>query len=153
MNNPAVAQSHPLSRIHLTNTRPHQLHTYTNLGAQWLIVDSSPSSIHVKAAGLEGEPSVRDTTVGNIKQLVVVSSSCIGTRIGSGTDLVSSPLRHHDDAPDLLHLRVVGRADSIQVACNLRGEGKQRQLGTWYILTCYSLHVWEEVNGSWPPAS
>ena len=84
---------------------------------------------------------------------LLVSSSCIGTRIRSGTDLVSSPLRHHDDAPDLLHLRVVGRADSIQVACNLRGEGKQRQLGTWYILTCYSLHVWEEVNGSWPPAS
>ena len=65
MNNPAVAQSHPLCRIHLTNTRPHQRHTYT-------VHDSLPSSIHVKAAGLEGEPSVRDTTaVGNIKQLVV----------------------------------------------------------------------------------
>ena len=84
---------------------------------------------------------------------LLVSSSCIGTRIGSGTDLVSSPLRHHDDAPDLLHLRVVGRADSIQVACNLWGEGKQRQLGTWYIPTCCPLRVWEEVNGSWPPAS
>ena len=54
---------------------------------------------------------------------LLVSSSCIGIRIGSGTDLVSSPLRHHDDAPDLLHLRVVGRADSIQVACNLQDEG------------------------------
>ena len=55
---------------------------------------------------------------------LLVLSSYIGTRIGSGTDLVGSPLWHHDDAPDFLHLGVVGRADSIQVACNLQGRAK-----------------------------
>ncbi|KAK4812136.1 hypothetical protein QYF61_000977 [Mycteria americana] len=33
--------------------------------------------------------------------------------------LVCSPLGHHYNAPDLLHLGVIGRAHSIQVTCNL----------------------------------
>ena len=82
----------------------------------------------MKAAGLEDEPSMRDTTGSNSwatsNTWLLVSSSCIGTKIGSGTDLVGSPLRHHDNAPDFLHLRVVRRADSIQVACNLQGRAK-----------------------------
>ena len=86
----------------------------------------------MKAAGLEGEPSVRDTTVSN--SWLLVTSSCIGTRIGSGTDLVSSPLWHHDDAPNLLHLRVVRRADSIQVACNLQEGGGGEGNKGWYMV-------------------
>lgn len=33
--------------------------------------------------------------------------------------LVRSPLGHHYNAPDLLHLGVIGRAHSVEVTCNL----------------------------------
>lgn len=40
--------------------------------------------------------------------------------VGQVDSLVCSPLRHHDDATNLLHLRVVWWTGAIQVACNLR---------------------------------
>ena len=39
--------------------------------------------------------------------------------IGQVDSLMRSPLRHHDDAADLLHLGVVRGTGAIQVACNL----------------------------------
>lgn len=42
-----------------------------------------------------------------------------GQLIGQVDGLVGSPLRHHNNATDLLHLRVVWWAGAIQVACNL----------------------------------
>ena len=39
--------------------------THTNLEAPMLIVVLLPSSTHVKAAGSEDEPSMRDTTASN----------------------------------------------------------------------------------------
>ena len=71
---------------------------------------------------------------------LLVLSSCIGIRIGSGTDLVGSPLWHHDDAPDFLHLGVVGRADSIQVACNLQGTAKVS------LMVGSRVHVYQHLN-------
>ena len=54
-----VISSHPLCRMPILG--PHQLHSTLIL----LTVDLLPSSIHVKAAGLEGEPSMWDTTASN----------------------------------------------------------------------------------------
>lgn len=42
--------------------------------------------------------------------------------IGQVDSLVSSPLRHHNDASDLLHLRVVWWTGAIQVSSNLEGK-------------------------------
>lgn len=39
--------------------------------------------------------------------------------IGQVDSLVCSPLWHHDDATDLLHLGVVWWTGTIQVPCNL----------------------------------
>lgn len=42
-----------------------------------------------------------------------------GQLVGQVDSLVCSPLWHHDDATDLLHLRVVWRTGAVQVASNL----------------------------------
>lgn len=39
--------------------------------------------------------------------------------VGEMHGLVGSPLRHHHDAADLLHLGVIRGAGAIQVTCNL----------------------------------
>lgn len=44
--------------------------------------------------------------------------------VGQVDSLVGSPLWHHDDAADLLHLGVVWWAGSIQVAGNLDRPGE-----------------------------
>lgn len=42
--------------------------------------------------------------------------------VGKVDGLMGSPLRHHDDASNLLHLRVVWGAGAVQVASNLKPE-------------------------------
>lgn len=42
-----------------------------------------------------------------------------GQLVGQVDSLVCAPLWHHDDAADLLHLRVVWWTGAVQVSCNL----------------------------------
>lgn len=51
-----------------------------------------------------------------------------GQLVGQVDSLVSSPLWHHDDAADLLHLGVVWWTGSIQVAGNLDRQRKSLRM-------------------------
>lgn len=50
-----------------------------------------------------------------------------GQLIGQVDSLVGSPLWHHNNATDLLHLRVVWWTGAIQVACNLEEPNRERK--------------------------
>lgn len=49
-----------------------------------------------------------------------------GQQIGQVDSLVCSPLWHHNNATNLLHLRVVWWTGAIQVACNLEEPNRGR---------------------------
>lgn len=50
-----------------------------------------------------------------------------GQLIGQVDRLVRSPLWHHHNATDLLHLRVVWWTGAVQVACNLEEPSRERK--------------------------
>lgn len=50
-----------------------------------------------------------------------------GQLIGQVDRLVRSPLWHHNNATDLLHLRVVWWTGAVQVACNLEEPNRERE--------------------------
>lgn len=56
--------------------------------------------------------------------------------VGQVDSLVSSPLRHHNDATDLLHLRVVWWTGAIQVSSNLDEKDQVKMLITKLMEGC-----------------
>ncbi len=64
----------------------------------------------------------------------------LGEEVGQVYRLVGPPLRDHHHTPNLLHLRIVRRTHTVQVASNLRSSGRQLSAGHTYTHTHQSIH-------------
>lgn len=65
----------------------------------------------------------------------------LGQLAGEMDGLMGSPLRHHHNTPNLLHLGVVWGTHPIEVACNLGGTERPGHPGT------HSQGPWQRERG------